>query len=72
MDDNEREALAIMKKAYQDEIAYIMGVNNTDFSRFYWADNRCLKMYLIKVFSTLSSQISEKYIFLLQKIHQIV
>ncbi|MDN7065953.1 hypothetical protein [Lactiplantibacillus plantarum] len=67
MDDNEREALAIMKKAYQDEIAYIMGVNNTDFSRFYWADNRCLKMYLIKVFSTLSSQISEKYIFFATK-----
>ncbi|XSE65825.1 hypothetical protein ACPT8H_13570 [Lactiplantibacillus plantarum] len=72
MDDNEREALTIMKKAYQDEIAYIMGVNNTDFSRFYWANKRRLKMYFIKIFDSSSIKISEKYIFLLQKIHQTV
>lgn len=67
LDDNEREALTIMKKAYQDEIAYIMGVNNTDFSRFYWANKRRLKMYFIKIFDSSSIKISEKYIFFATK-----
>lgn len=62
--EGSQQIIDTLKKSYLDEIKYIMGDLNTDYSRFSWAESRHIAIYLIRAYrKSMSKNIATSVMF---------
>lgn len=57
MEPDIQSVLAKMKRSYLDQVKYIMGDDNTDYSRFSWGDARHLNFYVVKIYDAFAENL---------------